>query len=1088
MAEGLGLSGSVAKRFLLSEITPLLALTGFLLGIFAVAITPREEEPQINVTFANVFIPYPGASAAEVEHIVTTPAEQILSELEGVKHIYSVSRPGMSVLTVRFRVGEDRSRAILRLYNAVYSKQDWLPTNLGVGQAVIKPKGIDDVPIVTLTLWTEDPNRGGHELQRVAHAIEAELKRVKGTRDIFTVGGPDKIVHVEIDPVRMAAYKLDMDAIRRALVVTNMSLPAGALVAENHEIAVQTGTFLTDVEEIKKLVVAVYENKPVFLADVARITYGADQPEQYVWLGTGAAASAKGIARQGEHPAVTVAIAKQPGTNAVEIANQVVARVETLKDIFIPDGVNVTVTRNYGATADAKAKQLIGKLVFATASVVLLVLLALGWREAIIVGLAVVITLALTLFASWAWGFTLNRVSLFALIFSIGILVDDAIVVVENIHRHLAMGAKNLVAAIPRAVDEVGGPTILATFTVIAALLPMAFVTGLMGPYMSPIPINASIGMVISLVVAFIVTPWLANKLLAHTTVAHGDDSEGTLYTFFNRYMGPFLKGGSGRTKRRRLLAVVLLLIVTSVSLVAFKLVVLKMLPFDNKSEFQVVVDLPEGSSVEKTAEVLNDLGERIASIPEVTDYQVYAGTASPINFNGLVRQYYLRKDSHLGDIQVNLVGKGQRDRQSHEIALAIRPALQKIAARHNARIKLVEVPPGPPVQSPLVAEVYGLDYQGQRRIAGSIREIFDSTDDVIDVDDSIEVSAPKIIFKIDQGKAALLGVPQDTVVTTLTAALSGEDVSYLHSQHMKYPIPIRVELPVADKARAASLLDIKIRNSRGQMVALSEFVSIIDTRREQSIHHKDLLPVVYVTGDMAGDLDSPLYGMFSIYSSLSEDSETGAAALPQSLIDPPKDPYRYALKWDGEWQVTYETFRDMGIAYSVGLILIYLLVVGQFRSYLVPLIIMAPIPLTIIGVLPGHALLGKQFTATSMIGMIALAGIIVRNSILLVDFINDQLRRGIAFEEAVIRSGAVRTKPIVLTSHCSREACRGFWQRSGAWQMPRAQRCASATRSATSATRSASCAARTAPRAIGRVATPAVAPSALENTKSPTS
>ncbi len=1027
MSQKLGISGSVARNFLTTEITPLLALVGFLLGLFAVMITPREEEPQINVTFANIFIVYPGASAREVENLVALPAEQVLSEIEGVKHVYSVSRPGMAVLTVQYKVGEDRTGAIVRLYNAVFSKQDWLPQNLGVMQPIIKPKGIDDVPIVTLTLWSKDEAVGTHELKKVAHAVEAELKRVKGTRDIYTIGGPDRVVRVTLDPVRLAGYGIAVDDLRNALMVSNATRPSGALVANNHEIQVQAGTFLTTAEEVSSLVVGVKEGNPIYLRDVAEVHLGPDQPEQYVWFGTGPAAAAKGIEGEGSFPAVTVAIAKQPGTNAVQIARQVIDRFEALKGTFVPDGVEVTVTRDYGATADEKAKKLITKLIFATLSVVVLVFFALGYREAFIVGLAVVITLAITLFASWAWGFTLNRVSLFALIFSIGILVDDAIVVVENIHRHMSMGGRKLLEAIPLAVDEVGGPTILATFTVIAALLPMAFVTGLMGPYMSPIPINASIGMLISLAVAFVVTPWMSNVVLARADFhhAHEESGDNKMYRLFERAVGPFLRGAEGRKSRWGMSGAILLLIVFSVALVPFKAVVLKMLPFDNKSEFQVVVDMPEGTSVEQTARVMSELGDYLATVPEVTDYQAYVGSASPINFNGLVRQYYLREASELGDIQVNLVDKHHRDRKSHEIALAVREPLQAIGKRYDANVKVVEVPPGPPVQSPLVAEIYGIDYQGQIGIARSLRGVFESTADIIDVDDSVESPAEKLILKVDQQKAALLGVPQQKVVAAVHAALSGEDVSFLHDANAKYPVPIRMEYSVADKSDINTILNLRLRSGSGELVPLSEIASVIKTERENAIYHKDLQRVVFVTGDMAGELDSPLYGMFDMVGQLAEtplaDGIGGGELLAQHFINPPENPYDYSVKWDGEWQVTYETFRDMGIAYGVGLILIYLLVVAQFRSYLVPIVIMAPIPLTVIGVLPGHALLGAmgidaQFTATSMIGMIALAGIIVRNSILLVDFINQQVAEGTPFERAVINSSAVRAKPIVLT------------------------------------------------------------------------
>ncbi len=1023
--EKLGFSGGVARAFLTTEITPLLALTGLLLGLFAILVTPREEEPQINVTFANVFVPFPGASASEVEHLVSTPAEQVLSEIEGVEHIYSVSRPGMAVLTVQYEVGEPRTEAIVRLYNAIYSNQDWLPQNLGVGQPLIKPKGIDDVPIVTLTLWSDDDRKGAEELQKVAHAVEAELKRVNGTRDIYTVGGADRVVHVTLDPVRLAGHDLSVSDLRQALQMSNNTRSAGELVRDNREIVVQAGEFLSSVEEIGELVVGLHQNSPVYLRDVAEIRLGSDQPESYVWFGTGAAYQAPqgGQPPVGEFPAVTVAIAKQPGTNAVDIADQVIERFEQLKGVFVPDDIHVTVTRNYGETADAKAKKLISKLIFATGSVVLLVLLTLGWREAFIVGAAIVVTLLITLFASWGWGFTLNRVSLFALIFSIGILVDDAIVVVENIHRHINLGGKTLLEAIPVAVDEVGGPTILATFTVIAALLPMAFVTGLMGPYMSPIPINASTGMLISLAVAFVFTPWLTYKMLRRVVEKHGGEGEqeemvnrnSGLYRFFDKLMRPFLRR---RGLRWLLLFGVLVLIGGSLALAGVKIVVLKMLPFDNKSEFQIIVDMPEGVSLEQTARVLSELGHYLSTeVPEVRDYQAYVGTAAPINFNGLVRQYYLREGAHVGDIQVNLTDKHHRERRSHDIARSVRDPLQRIGEKHGANVKIVEVPPGPPVMSPLVAEVYGLDYQGQIRVAREVRKVFENTEGIVDVDDSVEASSPKLIVSIDQNKAAQLGISQQSAVSAIATALQGEDAGYLHGAKVKYPIPIRLEFSVADKARVDSLKKLRVRGRSGDLVPLSEFTEIIQTERENAIYHKDLLPITMVTGDMAGELDSPLYGMFDmVFQLLDQKVEQGAYQLEQYFIRPPENPYLYSIKWDGEWQVTYETFRDMGIAYGVGMILIYLLVVAQFRSYFVPVIIMAPIPLTVIGVMPGHAIMGAQFTATSMIGMIALAGIIVRNSILLVDFINHQTEAGINFQDAVVNAAAVRAKPIVLT------------------------------------------------------------------------
>ncbi len=1021
MSNGLGFSGRIAARFQSTQITPLLALVGLLLGVFAVLVTPREEEPQINVTFANVFVPFPGASAREVESLIASPAEQVLDEIEGIEHVYSTSMPGMAVLTVQYQVGEDRTDAIVRLYSKIMSNQDWLPSGVGAGMPIVKPKGIDDVPIVTVTLYATDPAQGAFELGQVAHAIESELKRVPGTRDIYTIGAPGQVVLVELDPQALASRGLDPRDLRHALQAANVTRDNIRVLASDRELLVQAGVFLSQAEEIGDLVVGVYDGRPVFLRDVATVRRGPSEPDSYVWTGAGPAAADPTLRAVAEAPAVTLAIAKKPGTNAVEIAQRVIDRFNQLEGIYIPDGIGVQVTRNYGDTADIKARKLIGKLFFATVSVVILVLLALGWREALIVGSAVVVTLAATLFASWAWGFTLNRVSLFALIFSIGILVDDAIVVVENIHRHLAMGGKRLLEAIPAAVDEVGGPTILATFTVIAALLPMAFVSGLMGPYMSPIPINASLGMLISLVVAFVFTPWMSNRMLAsvaHRYAGHGagHSESGGLQRFFDRVISPFLLGRSGHRNRWLLLAAILLLIAGSVWLVAGRAVILKMLPFDNKSEFQVVLDMPEGTSLERTSRVLNEIGAYLATVPEVSDYQVYSGTAAPISFNGLVRQYYLREGAHLGDIQVNLVDAAERERKSHEIALSVREPVQAIARRYNGNAKIVEVPPGPPVMSPLVAEVYGLDYEGQIAVAKALREIFESTPDIVDVDDSVEYPSEKGVVLVDRAKASRLGVPQSAVVDALGIALGGEDMSYLHATHHKYAVPIRVRYSEEDRADLAQVLALKVRSETGAMVPLSEVVAVVPAVREFSIQHKDLLPVVYVTGDMAGDTDSPLYGLFEIKSRL--EAEGGPE---QWMLSQPLNPYDYSIKWDGEWQVTYDTFRDMGIAYSVGLLLIYLLVVAQFRSYLVPLVIMAPIPLTVIGILPGHAIMqwltgAGQFTATSMIGMIALAGIIVRNSILLVDFINQEVREGVPFDRAVVRSAAVRAKPIVLT------------------------------------------------------------------------
>jgi multidrug efflux pump subunit AcrB len=997
----MGASGRVARFFQSSQLTPLLALVAFLLGLFAVAVTPREEEPQIDVTMANVLVPFPGASARDVEALVSTPAEQVLAQMSGVEHVYSVSRPGMAVLTVQFKVGVPNTEALVRLYNTVNSNRDWISPNLGIGEPVVKPKGIDDVPVVALTLWSADPAVGAHELERVAHAAEAELKRVPGTREVQTLGGPGSALRVLMDADRMNAHGVSPLDLRNALQLANVSLPAGSMVRDNRAVVIETNNYLESAADVAGLVVGTHDARPVHLRDVAEVVAGPPQPSRYAWTG-----SAKG-----EHPAVTLQVTKKPGENAVQVAERVLARAAELRGSVIPHEVQVSVTRNYGATANDKAQQLIKKLLFATLSVIALVLVTLGWREALIVGIAVLLTLASTLFASWAWGFTLNRVSLFALIFSIGILVDDAIVVVENIHRRMGLEAKPLAEVIPLAVDEVGGPTILATFTVIAALLPMAFVSGLMGPYMSPIPINASMGMLISLAIAFTVTPWLALKFFKET---HLESKSEKLLRLFRRVLGPFI---ASARNRRRLLYAILALIAASVSLAGVKLVVLKMLPFDNKSEFQVVVDLPAGTPLEITAAALRDLGAHLATVPEVTDYQAYAGLAAPINFNGLVRQYYLRASPELGDLQVNLAPKDARDRQSHDIAQSVRPRLEEIGRKWGAKVKVVEVPPGPPVLSPIVAEVYGPDEAGRIRTAQKVREALAATPDIVGIDDSVEDAAPRILLKVDQGKAALLGVARRDIAEAIRIGLAGADVTTLHDGQSKYEVPVRIALPPERQGELAELLKLAVRAPSGALVPLSELVTPLASDRDRAIYHKDLLPVVYVVADQAGRVDSPLYGMFAARGRLAGAALEDGGVLGEYFIRQPSDPYReYAIKWDGEWQVTYETFRDMGLAYAVGLILIYLLVVAQFRSYAVPLVIMAPIPLTVIGVMPGHALLGANFTATSMIGMIALAGIIVRNSILLVDFVNLKVAEGMPLEEAVVQSAAARAKPIALT------------------------------------------------------------------------
>ena len=1031
--QSFGFAGQLAAKFQNNALTPLLAIVALLMGLFAVLVTPREEEPQINVTMANVLIPFPGASSSDVQSKVAMPAEQALGQIAGIEHTYSVSRPGMAVLTVQFKVGVPRTEALVRLYDVLNANQNWLPRDLGTLSPIVKPKGIDDVPVLAVTLWGKDAP-SALELERVARSLEIDLKQVKGTREVQTIGGPGRAVQVNLNPTRMRERGLDMLSVRAALAGANAGTPSGFVMNPNsvsgQRISIETGYFFESAKDVADVVVGVHAGKPIYLKEVAQIEEGAQQAQQYVsympGLGSDTASGSNNAELSGQmYPAVTITVTKKPGENAVAVARAVRARVEQMRNTVLPQGIEATITRDYGETAAEKANKLIQKLAFATASVILLVGLALGKREAIIVGGAVILTLTATLFASWAWGFTLNRVSLFALIFSIGILVDDAIVVVENIHRHQQMyPEKSLKDIIPAAVDEVGGPTILATLTVIAALLPMAFVSGLMGPYMSPIPINASLGMALSLLIAFTVTPWLALKWMKshHSSTSHSEQATHSKPTglaarlpdFFGRILRPFLNSSRHRWK---LLGGILLAMALSVGLAGVQSVILKMLPFDNKSEFQVVVDMPAGTPLENTAAVLHDMGVYLSKQKEVLDIQTYAGTASPITFNGLVRQYYLRADAEQGDLQVNLVDKHQRSEKSHAIAQRLRPDLEKIALAYGANIKVVEVPPGPPVMSPLVAEIYGPDEAGRQALASNVAKAFSKTPGIVGVDTSLKVDAPKQWLQVRRQRAESLGISVNAIAQTVQGALQGTDATYLRDGNSKFPVPVRLQLPIQSQIGLKEVLAMPMRAANGQLVPLSELVEVKTGVIQKPLFTKDLLPVSYVMGDMAGSQDSPLYGLFGIRANLKAAALPSQSELGEYWIQQPSDTYReYAVKWDGESQITYETFRDMGTAYGVGLILIYLLVVAQFKSYVTPLVIMAPIPLTMIGVMPGHALLDAQFTATSMIGMIALAGIIVRNSILLVDFIELQVAQGMAFKEAVIQSAAVRAQPIVLT------------------------------------------------------------------------
>ncbi|RFF28099.1 MULTISPECIES: efflux RND transporter permease subunit [unclassified Wenzhouxiangella] len=1013
----MGPSGHIARAFQDSRLTPLLAAVGIIAGLLAVVITPKEEEPQIDVTMADVFVPFPGASAEEVEFLITNPGEQIFDEISDVKHVYSTSRQGQAVITVEFEVGIPRQDALIRLYNKVYSNTDWFPADLGAGQPVVKPKGIDDVPIVTLTLYDPDRRQTGEELTRLAHTLEVALKRVSGTRDVYTVGGVPDRVDVVFDPASLAGYGMTLADVRDAIRAANSAAGETRIMRDGVSIPLQPGSLLETAEQVRRLVVGLHGDTAVRLGDIAEVRRGETVPDQSVMLGLGPG-SEDG---QGQvYPAVTLAVAKKPGENAIDIADAVKERLDILKGRVIPDNTEVLVTRNYGETASDKARSLIRDLISATVAVILLVLATMGWRQAMIVGTSVLVTLLLTLVFSWAWGFTLNRVSLFALIFSIGILVDDAIVIVENVHRRISISKRPIRDIVPAAVDEVGTPTIMATLTVMAALIPMAFVTGLMGPYMGPIPINASAGMVLSQVVAFVLAPWLAVRLLRRERGSDEADSQQSessiegisprLRGIFSSIFTPFL--GDNHRNRWLLTGAVVGLTLLVALLPVFQAVVLKMLPFDDKSELQVVVDMPENTPMEETMRVLMEMGDHVSGIDSVTDWQAYAGTASPINFNGLVRQYYLRGEPYHGDLQINLIDEG-RDRQSHEIALDLRGPMTEIGERYGAAVKIVEVPPGPPVLSPVVAEVYGPTPEARAEQAKSLARHMERIDGLVDIDTTVTAPTERWQVVIDRHRAATLGISQAQVVDALAVSLGERNVGYLRDPGAKHAVPIRVILSEGDKAQPSALMSLPVMSRDGEMIRLADVARIEQSQWPGIIYHKDLLPVTYVTADMAGDIDSPLYGMFALASELYDQ----ANAPTQYWINQPEWPGTPALKWDGEWQITYETFRDMGLAYAVGVFVIFLLLVAQFRAYLIPLIVMAPIPLTLIGILPGHALLGREFTATSMIGMIALAGIIVRNSILLVVFIRQLLDEGESLEDAVVLAGVVRLKPIALTA-----------------------------------------------------------------------
>ena len=1012
MKEGLGLAGKFARAFIDSKLTPLIITASILLGVGAVLLLPREEEPQIVVPMIDVFVQMPGASAKEVEERVTKPMEKLLWEVPGVEYVYSTTSPGQAMAVVRFYVGENEEASIVRLNQKMFANLDLVPP--GASHPLVKPRSIDDVPILALTLSSERYDH--YTLRRVAAQLHDQIKEVVDVSEVKIIGGQRRQIRVTLNESRMAAFNVAPATILPLLQQANRQLQSGSFASGNREFLVETGGFLHSAEDVGNVVVGVSGNRPVYLRDVSDVHDGPEEPADYVFYGTGTRSDKAGAASTIQ-PAVTLSVSKRKGTNAITVADHVLEKVEALKGSLIPGDVNVAITRNYGETASEKSNELLFHMLIAIVSVSALIWLALGLRESGIVATAIPVTLALTLTVFYLYGYTLNRITLFALIFSIGILVDDAIVVVENMARHYALpenrGRSRIDIAI-EAVAEVGNPTILATFAVIAAILPMAFVSGLMGPYMRPIPVGASAAMVFSLLVAFIVTPWASLRLLRHRGEHKAEVREGWTTRAYRRVMGKLIHNVKWRFGFLSLVAV---LLVGSLALVLLKFVRVKMLPFDNKSEFQVIVDMPEGTTLEQTAAVTRELAEYVRTVPEVTDYQMYVGTSSPYNFNGLVRHYFLRTGPNVADIQVNLVSSDERDAQSHEIAKRVRPPIQAIASKHQARVKISEVPPGPPVLQTLVAEIYGPDYQRQLEVARQIQGVFDSTPGVVDVDSYIEDEQTKFQFIVDKEKAALNGVSAEQVATTLRVAVQGANVGLAHQPQEKEDVAIMLRLPLADRSSIDRLKGIKVMGQAGNLVPLGELVRVEQGVNEQSIYHKNLLPVVYVTADVAGEEESPVYAIFTLNEAIDRLQLPEGYQLERYVATQPFVTDKLAMKWDGEWHITYEVFRDLGLAFAAVLILIYILVVGWFQSFKTPFTIMAAIPFSLVGILPAHAAMGAFFTATSMIGFIAGAGIVVRNSIILVDFIKLRLAEGMALADAVVDAGAVRFRPMMLTA-----------------------------------------------------------------------
>jgi multidrug efflux pump subunit AcrB len=996
-------AGRLARTFLHSRLTPLAIVSSVLLGLLALATLPREEEPQIKVPVVDVRLAWPGMPAAQVERQLTTPVEESLWQMPDLEYLYSTSSADGALVMARFKVGLHPDKAVARVRSRLDDVAGSLPP--GASVAGVTPRAIDDVPVLALTLWSPTrPDYDQGELRRVAAELALELRKAPGVAWVHVLGGQPRTVLVEPDPGRMSQAGVTVDQLTGALAQAGLSLPAGGVERGGTRLAVRAESPFESAGQVAALALAAPGGRPLRLSEVARVTDGPGEPTDYVFYGTG---------RGPRYPAVTLEIAKHPGVNASVLTRFLHRRVEELRPTLLGADVRVTTTRDYGRTAEHKSDDLMFHLLLATLSVIALIALALGRREALVVAVAIPVTLALTLFLYRFLGYTLNRVTLFALIFSIGILVDDAIVVVENIARHIRMkDDRGVDGRVVEAVDEVGNPTVLATFTVIAAILPLAFVGGLMGPYMKPIPIGASLAMLFSLLVAFVISPWAARRVLAAPAGPEHAHRDTVLDRLYRRVMGTLLDDAK---RRRWFFAGIGGLFAAALALVALRVVTVKMLPFDNKSEFQVLLDMPPGTPLEGTLAVAERITDRLAADPEIEDFVIYAGRGGPVNFNGLVRHYDLRDDPRLADIHVRLVDADRRRDQSHAIAKRVRPLVEAAAAPYGGRVKVVEVPPGPPVLSTLVAEVYGPSLDGQRDLARRIWGVFRRTPGVVDSDLLLTENQPRTRWVVDRDRAALAGVPPGAVTATAAALVAGRDAGLLRAPDEVEPVPVRVRLSPADRADPAAVGAVRLGQGRG--TPLSELVRAERDTAPPEIYHKNLRRVVYVLGDVAGREESPVYAIADLRPQLDRLAAPDGGRVHQISTRLPDSDERYSVKWDGEWHITYEVFRDMGAAFAVVLVLIYILTVAWFRSFTTPLVIMLPIPLSLVGILPAHALLGAFFTATSMIGFIAGAGITVRNSIILVDFIELRRAQGWALRDAVIDAGAVRFRPMVLTA-----------------------------------------------------------------------